>query len=95
MSNNSAHLFSRRKHILTETYADGVKKGASRTRLMQSRIGRMLSVFPALPEPNGKECATDLQLPIARNSLLERQRNEQPQSRNKTQKTVKPETTRV
>jgi len=39
---------------------------------MQSRIGRLLSVFPALPEPNGKECAADLQLPIARNSLLER-----------------------
>ncbi len=41
---------------------------------MSSRITRLLSVFPALPEPNGKECAADLPLPITGASVLERLR---------------------
>ena len=41
---------------------------------MSSRITRLLGVFPALPEPDGKECAADLPLPVAANSLLGRLR---------------------
>ena len=39
---------------------------------MSSRITRLFSVFPVLPEPNGKECAADLPLSITGSSLLGR-----------------------
>jgi len=41
---------------------------------MSSRITRLSGVFPALPEPNRKECAADLPLPIPAVSLLGRLR---------------------
>lgn len=41
---------------------------------MSSRITRLLGIFPALPEPNGKECAADLPLSITGSSLLGRLR---------------------
>jgi RNA polymerase sigma-70 factor, ECF subfamily len=41
---------------------------------MSSRITRLLSVFPALLEPNGKECAAELPLPITGSPLLGRLR---------------------
>jgi len=41
---------------------------------MSSRITRLLNVFPAFPEPNGKECVADLPLPITGGALLGRVR---------------------
>jgi RNA polymerase sigma-70 factor, ECF subfamily len=41
---------------------------------MSSRITRLFGVFPELPEPNGKEFAADLPLPVTANSLLGRLR---------------------
>jgi RNA polymerase sigma-70 factor, ECF subfamily len=41
---------------------------------MSSRITRLLSVFPALPEPNGKECTADLPLSITGSTFLGRLR---------------------
>jgi RNA polymerase sigma-70 factor, ECF subfamily len=41
---------------------------------MSSRITRLSGVFPALPEPNGRECAADLPRPITAHSLLGRLR---------------------
>lgn len=41
---------------------------------MSSRITRLLSVFPPLPEPNGNECAADLPLSVTGSSLLGRLR---------------------
>jgi RNA polymerase sigma-70 factor, ECF subfamily len=41
---------------------------------MSSRITRLLSVFPVLPEPNGKECAADLPPPITGSFSLGRLR---------------------
>lgn len=41
---------------------------------MSSRITRLLGGFPAVPEPNGKECAAGLPLSITSNSFLGRLR---------------------
>jgi RNA polymerase sigma-70 factor (ECF subfamily) len=41
---------------------------------MSSRITRFLSVFPVLPEPNGKECTADLPLSITGSTFLGRLR---------------------
>lgn len=41
---------------------------------MSSRISRLLSVYPALPESNGKQYAADLPLPVTGSSLLGRLR---------------------